>query len=88
MTPDVRERLHMLPMAGRVAGRGRPAYTVPSFDLGPACGPLAGAVMHYPRRISKIHRIRKLGFRARMKTSAGRKMINRKRRLGRVVTPV
>jgi ribosomal protein L34 len=39
--------------------------------------------MHYPRHISNIKRIRKLGFRARMKTSLGRKMINRKRRLGR-----
>jgi len=39
--------------------------------------------MHYPRRVSKIKRIRKFGFRARMKTKAGRKMINRKRRMGR-----
>ncbi len=43
--------------------------------------------MHYPRHISNIKRIRKLGFRARMKTSKGRKMINRKRRLGRQLTP-
>jgi ribosomal protein L34 len=39
--------------------------------------------MHYPRRVSKIQRARRLGFRARMKTKAGRRMINRKRRLGR-----
>lgn len=39
--------------------------------------------MHYPRKISKIKRIRNLGFRARMKTRLGRKMINRKRRMGR-----
>lgn len=39
--------------------------------------------MHYPRRISNIKRVRNLGFRARMKTRLGRKMINRKRRLGR-----
>ena len=39
--------------------------------------------MHYPRRISKIKRVRKLGFRARMRTRRGRKLINRKRRLGR-----
>ncbi|MCP3902832.1 MAG: 50S ribosomal protein L34 [Planctomycetes bacterium] len=39
--------------------------------------------MHYPRRVSRIKRVRKLGFRARMKTKLGRKMINRKRRLGR-----
>ncbi len=40
-------------------------------------------LMHYPRRISNIKRVRNLGFRARMKTRLGRKMINRKRRLGR-----
>jgi large subunit ribosomal protein L34 len=39
--------------------------------------------MHYPRRVSRIKKIRKQGFRARMKTRGGRKMINRKRRLGR-----
>jgi ribosomal protein L34 len=38
--------------------------------------------MHYPRRISKIKRVRQFGFRARMK----RKLINRKRRLGRAIT--
>ena len=42
--------------------------------------------MHYPRRISKIKRVRKFGFRARMKTKAGRKLINRKRRMGRAIT--
>ncbi|MHC4127596.1 MAG: large ribosomal subunit protein bL34 [Planctomycetota bacterium] len=41
--------------------------------------------MHYPRRISNIKRVRKLGFRARMKTRRGRKLINRKRRLGRAL---
>ena len=44
--------------------------------------------MHYPRRASNTKRVRKFGFRARMKTKAGRKMINRKRRMGRKVTPV
>jgi large subunit ribosomal protein L34 len=44
--------------------------------------------MHYPRRISKIKRARKLGFRARMRTTNGRKMINRKRRAGRSVQVV
>ena len=39
--------------------------------------------MHYPRRQSNIKRRRKFGFRARMKTTLGRKMINRKRRMGR-----
>jgi large subunit ribosomal protein L34 len=42
--------------------------------------------MHYPRKVSKIKRIRKVGFRARMKTSAGRRMINSKRRVGRKVS--
>ncbi len=44
--------------------------------------------MHYPRRVSKIKRVRDLGFRARMKTKNGRKMINRKRRLGRRLSAV
>jgi large subunit ribosomal protein L34 len=44
--------------------------------------------MHYPHRISKRKRVRKLGFRARMRTSLGRKMINRKRRVGRKVQVV
>jgi len=39
--------------------------------------------MHYPRRNSKIKRARKQGFRARMRTHNGRKLINRKRRHGR-----
>ena len=39
--------------------------------------------MHYPHKISKVKRARKLGFRARMRTKNGRKTINRKRRAGR-----
>lgn len=39
--------------------------------------------MHYPHRISKIKRKRKCGFRARMRTSKGRKLISRQRRIGR-----
>ena len=39
--------------------------------------------MHYPRRISKIKRARKIGFRARMRTANGRKIINAKRRAGK-----
>lgn len=35
------------------------------------------------KRISKIKRVRKSGFRARMKTSAGQRIINKKRRAGR-----
>jgi ribosomal protein L34 len=41
--------------------------------------------MHYPHRISKIKRKRKCGFRARMRTAKGRRIINRKRRHGRPV---
>ena len=44
--------------------------------------------MHYPHRISKVKRARKLGFRARMRTANGRKIINRKRRVGRKVQVV
>jgi large subunit ribosomal protein L34 len=44
--------------------------------------------MHYPHKTSKIKRARKIGFRARMKTTNGRKMINRKRRAGRAVQVV
>jgi ribosomal protein L34 len=39
--------------------------------------------MHYPHRVSRIKRKRSIGFRARMKTKHGRKMINRKRAAGR-----
>lgn len=39
--------------------------------------------MHYPRKISKIKKLRKQGFRARMRTSTGRKLLNRQRRKGR-----
>lgn len=42
--------------------------------------------MHYPHRLSKIKRKRKCGFLARMRTSKGRKLINRQRRIGRRVT--
>ncbi len=44
--------------------------------------------MHYPHRISKVKRARKIGFRARMRTTGGRKTINRKRRFGRKVQVV
>ena len=33
--------------------------------------------MHYPHKISKVKRARKLGFRKRMSTKKGRQMINR-----------
>lgn len=44
--------------------------------------------MHYPHRKSHVKRARKLGFRARMRTTNGRKTINRKRRVGRKVQVV
>ncbi len=44
--------------------------------------------IHYPRRISRIKRVRKLGFRARMRTKSGRKMINGRRRIGRKIDSV
>jgi large subunit ribosomal protein L34 len=40
---------------------------------------------HYEKRRSHIKRARRFGFRARMRTKNGRKMINRKRRVGRSV---
>ncbi len=39
--------------------------------------------MHYPRRNSKVKRVKKVGFRSRMKTKSGRATINRQRRKGR-----
>ncbi len=39
--------------------------------------------MHYPRKISRIKKIRKQGFRARMRTAGGRKTLSRQRRRGR-----
>jgi len=54
------------------------------------CGPrhrsnLLGrfACMHYPHRISRVKRKRSIGFRARMSTKNGRKLMNRKRAAGR-----
>jgi ribosomal protein L34 len=44
--------------------------------------------MHYPHKISKVKRARKVGFRKRMSTKLGRKMINRKRSAGRRVQVV
>ena len=42
--------------------------------------------MHYPRRNSNIKRRRTIGFRARMKTKSGRKILNGRRRIGRKLT--
>jgi len=43
------------------------------------------ATVHYPKRVSRIKRKRSIGFRARMRTRNGRKMLSRKRRAGRSV---
>jgi large subunit ribosomal protein L34 len=40
---------------------------------------------HYPKRRSLVKRARQFGFRARMRTKNGRKIINAKRRRGRSV---
>jgi large subunit ribosomal protein L34 len=53
--------------------------------LGRAGRAFGTATMHYPHRISKLKRKRAIGFRARMKTKSGRKLINRQRRIGRSV---
>ncbi|MCC7388450.1 MAG: 50S ribosomal protein L34 [Phycisphaerales bacterium] len=40
---------------------------------------------HYCKRKSNVKRYRNIGFRARMRTKSGRKIINAKRRRGQVV---
>jgi len=52
--------------------------------VGSDIGDLAMAI-HYPRRVSNIKRRRTVGFRARMRTKSGRKIINGRRRIGRKV---
>ncbi|MCE2884197.1 MAG: 50S ribosomal protein L34 [Planctomycetaceae bacterium] len=41
--------------------------------------------MHYPHKISRKKKIRAIGFRKRMSTRKGRKIINSKRRNGRKI---
>jgi ribosomal protein L34 len=41
--------------------------------------------MHYPHKVSRTKKVRSVGFRSRMSTRKGRKIINRKRRLGRAI---
>ncbi len=38
---------------------------------------------HYEKKKSLTKRVRKWGFRARMRTKAGRKLLSRKRKVGR-----
>lgn len=44
--------------------------------------------MHYPHKVSNKKRVRKIGFRRRMKSKKGRQLLNRKRRVGRKVDVV
>jgi ribosomal protein L34 len=44
--------------------------------------------MHYPHKVSNRKRVRKIGFRRRMKSKKGRQLISRKRREGRLVNVV
>ncbi len=41
--------------------------------------------MHYPHKVSRIKKVRSVGFRARMRTRKGRAILNRKRRVGRSI---
>lgn len=41
--------------------------------------------MHYPHKNSRRKRKRAIGFRARMRTARGRKLINRRRAAGRLI---
>ena len=43
--------------------------------------------MHYFYKTSRRKKVRAVGFRARMKTRKGRKIISRKRRVGRRINP-
>jgi large subunit ribosomal protein L34 len=63
--------------------------TIPSAAPPEVLGPPQPwkSAMHYPHRVSNIKRLRQFGFRARMKSKKGRAIINRKRRMGRRLTP-
>ncbi|GAB4383825.1 MAG: hypothetical protein Kow0022_04630 [Phycisphaerales bacterium] len=47
-----------------------------------------GTPMHYPHRTSRIKKVRKSGFRARMATKSGRKILSNRRRIGRKLTNI
>ena len=65
--------------------RPEPAKGPPPRENGRA---REGNAMHYPHRISKVKRARKLGFRSRMRTKTGRKIINNRRRKGQKASSV
>jgi large subunit ribosomal protein L34 len=44
--------------------------------------------MHHEKKWSNVKRARKYGFRARMKTRSGRKLLSRRRRIGRSVNSI
>ena len=43
---------------------------------------------HYAKRRSNVKRRRQFGFLARMKTKSGRKLLNRRRRIGRKLNTI
>ena len=70
----------------RTAGRKAENLLLSSIlrrAVSPGKQPESGVAMHYPRKVSKIKKVRKVGFRARMRTKSGRRIISRRRRLGR-----
>lgn len=64
------------------------AFPPPSGPPKVATHESGGPVVHYNRRLSKIKKLRKSGFRQRMKTKSGRKILNARRRIGRKLTSV
>lgn len=81
-------------LSSRHPGFSLPGVRVDAALRLDACGPSMEAhfflaefpmSIHYPKRCSRIKRKRSIGFRARMRTKGGRKVINRQRRVGRSV---
>ena len=68
------------------SGRDKPQGRLRRIE---ACGslddPVSRPTMHYPHKISRKKKIRAVGFRKRMSTRKGRKIINSKRRNGRKI---
>jgi ribosomal protein L34 len=57
------------------------------YNGGSSAIPDGTQVMHYPHKLSKLKKLRSVGFRARMKSKKGRLIINRKRRMKRRISP-